>query len=232
MIVVVAGMQRSGSTFSFNVVREILLRRGHVENYASNALPAQVRNVDGFKHAVIKTHEPDDELTEMIVSGKIPCVCTIRKPEDAIASWVRVFGFSIDESIAAYISWLRWHKTVRQHVLNIRYEEVDKFPILSIFKISQYLVGGANIWEIMRIWRYYRKKSVYEKARNIKRTQDGVVDAGFTFYDSETFFHRNHVSSLTTLAGVDEFSQKQISYIRDSLAEFVDRDGSYLGRDL
>jgi hypothetical protein len=231
MIVIVAGMQRSGSTFLFNIVREILLQRGDVENYASNALPAQARNVDCFKNIIIKTHDPDDELTKMILAGELPCVCTFRKPEDAITSWIRVFGFSMDESIEAYRSWLKWHKVVREHVLNIRYEEIDKFPFLSILKISRYLVGKFNFFEAMRIWWFYRKKMVYKKVKKIKRTQDGVVDIGFSFYDSETFFHRNHVSSLTSVAGIDELSPKQISHIRDSLHEFVDKDGNYFVRN-
>lgn len=231
MIVIVAGMQRSGSTFSFNVVKEILLRRGHVETYASNAFPAQERNADCFKNIIIKTHDPDDELTKMILAGKMSCVCTFRKPEDAIASWIGVFGFSIDESVEAYRSWLKWHKVVREHVLNIRYEEIDKFPVLSILKISRYLVGKVDFFEAARIWWFYQKKRVYKKVKKIKRTQDGVIDIGFSFYDSETYFHRNHVSSLTSVAGIVKLSPKQISYIRDSLYEFVDKDGNYFVRN-
>jgi hypothetical protein len=38
MIVLVAGMQRSGSTFSFNVVKEILQKRGDIRLVVSSSV--------------------------------------------------------------------------------------------------------------------------------------------------------------------------------------------------
>jgi hypothetical protein len=69
MIVLVAGMPRSGSTFSFNVVREILQARGSVYYEAAGDLGGTVRRSGGARHVLLKCHEVDDSSRELVKAG-------------------------------------------------------------------------------------------------------------------------------------------------------------------
>ena len=227
MIVVIAGMPRSGSTFSFNVARELLNARGEVATFATNSLLEVISNPRAESHLIIKTHAPDHLTNSLLKKDEFPCICTVRKPEDAIASWMQVFRFSFEESVDTYRHWLAWHSSMSQHMLNLRYEELDKFPLLTIWKISRYLLTYSDFREVSRIWWKYRKRIVYEKTKHLKVDSDGTTNLGFSYYDNLTFFHRRHISSIESLAGTDVLSEDQIRLIRDGLNDYVDKNGNY-----
>ena len=142
MIVAIAGMYRSGSTFSFNIAREILGNTGDVIAVSDNSLPPGFAGNAG--HLVMKTHAPDSQLTALIAGQAISCICTYRKPEDAVASWVRTFGGTPEAGVAIVESWLAWHVQVSDRVLNISYEQIESDPLGVIGRIQRYLTGGED----------------------------------------------------------------------------------------
>jgi len=225
VIVIVAGMQRSGSTFSYNVVRELLEARGGVSTHSSNSINDIIFEQIHVDNSIIKSHSPDALINAILEKKGVPCVCTVRKPEDAIASWMSVFGFSLEDSVATYGQWLSWHKKMHKNMLNISYEDVDKYPWLVVRKISKYLLGTWNPLEVHRIWLNNKKKAVYEKTHNMDLADS--VDLGFSFYDKINFYHRRHVSSLKSKQAFDLLSQDQVEYIRSNLGRYLDREGAY-----
>lgn len=227
MIVIIAGMQRSGSTFSYNVARELLEKRGGVSAFPTNSLEDALSAPVNTMHTIIKTHAPDDLINSLLKKDGLPCLCTVRKPEDAIASWIHVFGFTLQESVATYRHWLIWHQSMSKHMLNLRYEEIDRFPFLAIQKITRYLVRDWGIAENMGIWWRNRKSAVYVKTEQIQKEDEVMVDIGFSYYDSRTFFHRKHVSSLISRPATELLSKDQVCFIRDGLREFLDKNGNY-----
>ena len=92
-------MIRSGSTFSFNIVREILAQAGTVEISFANSIDPSVFCRAENQHFILKTHSPDEDILVRIKNGSMPCVCTIRRPEDSIASFIRTFGFPLELGI-------------------------------------------------------------------------------------------------------------------------------------
>lgn len=227
MIVVVAGMQRSGSTFSYNVARELLDKRGGVSNFASVSLNEALLVSTCTKHTIIKTHSPDELVNSLLRKDGLPCICSIRKPEDAIASWVNVFGFSIEESLVTYKEWLIWHQSMSKHMLNLRYEEIDQFSFLAIRKISRYLLNEWGVIEAGKIWQEYRKSSVDKQTKKLQKNDEDSTDIGFSYYNNSTFFHRNHISSLKSRPAKDSLSMEQVGFIRSELKQFIDNDGNY-----
>lgn len=225
MIVVVAGMQRSGSTFSYNVARELLDTRGGVATFATNSLMEALSASSKKRHVIIKTHSPDDLINNLLKKDGLPCLCTVRKPEDAIASWMHVFGFSLQESVATYRQWLIWHQSMFPHMLNLRYEEIDRFPFLAIRKISRYLVHDCGLDETVRIWWGNRKSTVYTQTKQIQG--EDAVDGGFTHYNKRTFYHRRHISSLISRTAWECLPKEQVQSIRGELREFLDKNGNY-----
>ena len=101
MIVFIAGMPRSGSTFSFNIVRRLLEARGSVYQEPTDDILGALERAGDATHLLLKAHQADDVTLALIKIGAVKAVCTVRKPEDAIASWMTTFGFTLAESLDA-----------------------------------------------------------------------------------------------------------------------------------
>src|SRR5436190_23198311 len=99
MIVFIAGMPRSGSTFTLNVAREILSLSGTTHQEFSHNLPEIIANSEATDHIVWKGHTADHASIRLIELGAAKVICTFRNPEDAIASSMTIFGLTLDDVI-------------------------------------------------------------------------------------------------------------------------------------
>ncbi|MFZ1317752.1 MAG: hypothetical protein WAQ56_00305, partial [Candidatus Nitrotoga sp.] len=70
MIAIIAGMQRSGSTFSFNVVRKLLEARGGVTVFSTDAFDEALDASMDSSNLIIKTHAPD-HLTNLLLKKNV-----------------------------------------------------------------------------------------------------------------------------------------------------------------
>jgi hypothetical protein len=225
MIVLVAGMYRSGSTFAFNVIRETLETHGGVAAYAGDSLrPGMV--APGSTNVILKSHAPDALCTDLVRVGAIRCVCTFRNPMEAIASARLAFGFSLDDSLELMRHWLAWHRSVAPHCLNIDYVDIDRRPLSVILRLQRWLVGATRPLLAWRLRRTYDKRRVKDRYDALPMT-DAVVDGGFTYYDRITFFHRRHVTSIQGIDAATVLSGEELHKIRTALADFLDSDGTY-----
>jgi hypothetical protein len=227
MIIVIAGMQRSGSTFSFNVAREVLEARGSVTVVSTNSLEEAIdagRNTD---HLIIKTHAPDEQINDLIVRKECKCICTYRKPEDAVVSWMNVFSFSLEESVAIITEWLEWHTKMRQHLFNETYENIDNRPLFAVYTIGKELVRDLSFIETCSIWWKYRKQKVKKMTEKFSEADETAKNIGFSYYNTTNFFHRRHISSIKNISADRHLTPEQLRYVRDSLCMFTDINGNY-----
>jgi hypothetical protein len=196
MIVFVCGMPRSGSTFSFNVVRETLELMGKVHQEASPGLASVVRNAEqaGADHVILKAHSADDGLTRAIAEREVLAVCTVRPVEQAAASWIDTFNFDVDQTIEAMRTWLEMYSRIRDYSLVVPYEEIARRPISAVWRITRYIDPTFSPLRAGAIAYRYRRGNVKALANDIRRGDPNVQDIGFSYYDSTTFFHRRHVS--------------------------------------
>lgn len=224
MIVVIAGMYRSGSTFSFNIARELLV--GEVDVVAANSVSDDQLARAHERNLVVKTHSPDATLAAKIAANTALCISTYRKPEDAIASWMDTFGFGFDESIGVIGGWLAWHQRAQLPMLNIAYDTIENRPLRAVLMIQRYLTGHVD--------RPVARDLVlkYGKAR-VKAQYDALADGadsiniGFSHYDPTTFFHRRHVSSVGKREVANTLAPEQVLHIRAELQNYVDANGEY-----
>ncbi|HEX6409545.1 MAG TPA: hypothetical protein VFZ88_03030, partial [Sphingomicrobium sp.] len=107
MIVFIAGMPRSGSTFSFNIARRLLEDRGSVYQEPTGDLLGAFERLGGAAHLLLKGHSADKVTLQLAQLGAMKVVCTVRKPADAIASWMTTFGFTLEQSLGHMEDWLR-----------------------------------------------------------------------------------------------------------------------------
>ena len=223
MIVVAGGMIRSGSTFAFNVAREILLAHGDVEVSSSNSIADAAYARPGDNHFVLKSHAPDESVLKQIRGGALPCVCTIRNPEDAISSWMHTFAFPIESGIESVRTWLAWYVTVRDQVLTVRFDAIEREPMSAIDQIVQYLGLPVNPDFASAFAETYSKAELKKRYDAFDQAK-GAVDLGFSYYDPVTFFHRRHISNEQVGQAGGVLSQDQTDRIRTELRDFLERD--------
>lgn len=215
MIVVIGGMIRSGSTFTFNIVRELLARQGSVEIAAANTIAHSILAQSNEQSFILKTHEPDNNVINLIKNGIVPCICTIRNPEDAVASWMNTFGFSLEHGIISLKTWYSWYSEVVNKVLTINYQIIELQPRIAIKLIIEFLGMESNEELIDMLEKKYNRLSLKEKY-DVLTNNESTVDIGFSYYDMETFFHRRHISLSQT-----KLTPSQIEQIKSELKEYL-----------
>jgi len=192
MLIAICGMQRSGSTFSFNIARELLKVRGGVCCSAIASTAIALENVTS-NNLIIKNHELDGIGNSLLRVGAIKGICTIRDPYEAIESWMEVFGFTLEQSIVDFSAWLRSFQSFQEDVLVLRFDTIQEKPLKAILKIARHLGIYPSPIELYRLWKNYKKDSVGRTSNTMSANKDKTVDIGFSYFDKETFFHRGHV---------------------------------------
>jgi hypothetical protein len=225
MIVFVAGMPRSGSTFSTNVAREILCLRGSVHQEFSSSLAEVIASSGAVDHIVWKGHEADEAGLRLIELGAARVICTFRKPEDAIASSMSMFALSLDDGITVIRRWFEMFARLRRFALLIPYKQIDLYPWLAAWRIARHLDAGLSQWRAFPIAQRYSKRAVKELADRLAPDGPGIIKAGTSHYDKETLIHRRHVSDLRSRSGDELLGAERVAAIREALAPFVTSSG-------
>lgn len=224
MIVVIAGMYRSGSTFSFNIARESVV--GAVDSLAVNSVTeTQFAHSQG-RNILVKAHMPDNALMAMIRDGTAACICTYRQPEAAVASWMDTFGFSFEKSVNTIRDWLSWHSSFNAPVLNIPYEIIEQRPLRAILLIQHYLMGQIDKKKARLLLQKYDKARVKQEYDSLSEGGE-TVNIGFSHYNPQTFFHRRHVSSISAREISNTLDPTQIANVRQQFAQYIDAEGMY-----
>jgi hypothetical protein len=226
MIVFVAGMPRSGSTFTFNIIRGLLERRGRLHQTPVESVLSALEGVGSAEHVIFKGHAADDITLKLVRLGAVKVVCSVRKPEDAIASWMDTFGFSIEESLAAMERWISTYREVKKHALVLQFDTIDKAPFRAAWAVTQHVCPDATLEEAEAVCSSFTKESVLRLSERIANREGAIEDIGFSYYDKSTFFHRRHVTSLEQRRADMRIGADELSVIRDRLSPYCDAEGN------
>jgi hypothetical protein len=224
MIVLLAGMPRSGSTFCFNIVREVLSRRGRIHQEPTSDVVGAVHRSKGADYVLVKTHDLDVASLALVPSMRI--IITIRRVEDAIASWHTTFDTVSEEaSVAIMRAWLRLYCQLRSRAVLVPYWQTDHLPWLAAWRIAHAVCPTVGLAEVVGIARRFRKADVKRKFERLSLGDSNVVDVGFSHFDSITFFHRRHVSAVKSRTAEQAISQERLSRVRAALATDIAATG-------
>ena len=215
MLVLIAGMPRSGSTLSFNVAKEVLKKSGSTEWITSNSTEKSILSCSS-KNLLIKNHNIDNLAASLLKTDAMKVICTIRDPFEAMESWMEVFGFHFDETMEAFKKWAETFQQIKSHALLIEFNDIENNLVLVIEKISAYLGISLSSAEVSELLKKYNKNLIGSFVNNLRSNSSSVIDIGFSYYDEETFFHRNHVRNKNKM----KLSQSQKEHARKLLAEF------------
>jgi len=218
MIAFIAGMQRSGSTFVFNLARELLARSGTVHAEPSMVIRDVLARSAGSDHIVLKAHIPDALLISLVRHGAVKTICTYRSIEDSVASLMDTFGFDLESSIGRVRAWCRMYRDIRGSALNIPYEAVRHRPEWVGNRVGAHLGTGADAGAIVR---KYSRDRVFLASHSMMESDPDVVNMGFTFYHKETYLHRRHVASLRDRVASAELPVADLNRIRTELSDEI-----------
>jgi hypothetical protein len=220
MIAFIASMQRSGSTFVFNIVRELLSGSGKAYAEPSRSIQEVLGRSAGADHVILKSHVPDDLLIGLARHGAIKVFSTYRRVEDAVASLMEVFGFNVENSIARIRAWFKMYRRIRVCSLNIPYEVLRYRPEWIANKIRTHL-GIATAADVAAITRKYSRERVFAACHLMRESDPGVINMGTSLYHRDTFLHRRHVPSLRDRVAKRELPVDHLCRVRSELADEI-----------
>ena len=217
MVLFIGGMPRSGSTFTFAVAREILLMSGSV--YAQTGADYVLANASAgaAQHLILKAHNADDFLIDEIQNGRFRCICSVRSLEDAGASWIETFDFSVEQTIIDMRIWVAMYLKVANSCLTISYDDIENRPQITVAKIAEYLEIPLRRDQAASIASTYSKETVKQRTDALSEDDPMVRNAGFTWFDINTFFHRRHVSGLAHRPASQRISAIDLERLKSAL---------------
>jgi hypothetical protein len=221
MIAFIAGMPRSGSTFAFNVARDVLRARGNLWQVNSPNVLAELARAENADHVLLKDHTMDDSGLCLARCGAMRLICTVRRPEDSVASWMELLGVSEEQSIDVMRRWLSLYRQIKPFALTVNYGLIDEHPFRAAWRISRFLYPSAGVVEILQSAKRHAKAKVKKSTDTLPREGDQIEDLGPTWYDTNTFFHRRHVSSLRSRPAEERMPAEQVARIRAALADDI-----------
>jgi len=166
MIVVVAGMKRSGSTLLMNIIRLILEESYRVYPRESNYQPRNIDDVD-----LVKIHPYRPELAK----AADYIFTSSRNIKEVHSSWERFYGEPLEDPLySKWNMWLRcWDKHADYHAV---YPDIRDHTNHFIGVIARVLNTECNV------------KRVQEDIATLSPPEEG--------FDPKTFLFHNHISNV------------------------------------
>jgi hypothetical protein len=194
-------MVGSGSTFLYNVIREILetdsaLRT--VATYSDEWNPAFA----GAHHLVVKSHWGVRALVPLAARGLLLPILSVRHPGDAVCSDRERFGFAFDFALHRVALSLKFCGLLRRlpDALALRYEDHFTSSPRTAPMIAELLGMRADPAALAEIARKYSAAETRNYAAglatlpNLMTSADNPVDV----WCPKTQIHLNHIGRMTS----------------------------------
>ncbi|HWE06323.1 MAG TPA: hypothetical protein VG274_06415 [Rhizomicrobium sp.] len=237
-----AGAKSSASTWLYNVVEEILRRRGEAEasSYTradesplshahGNVRQFYADSPRGFSRydprvdtLVVQTQQPSDALSALAACPRFQVVMTIREPRDAVASLMKRFGFSfagafraVAEGDARIVGLFR-----RRAPLVLRFEDRFYEREVTLVAIADFLGVDLPAMLVREIFNALTRESVVKKIESMR--QGGVLDdlMNPTRHDPQTRWRLGHVGEIAIGQHAEFLSREQQLVVLTATAEY------------
>lgn len=220
------GLPRSGSTWVYNVARELLAWRypegpiacGFSDDFAglsSKRLPVRC--------LVLKAHNPQGDFRALLSSARVHLIISIRDPRDAVASMMQSFSLPFHEAASAvYMSAKAIANAASYgHHLLLRYE--DGFPddLVTVQRMNAAFGCGADASVVRRIHEALSKARVADKLRELGRQGTFRTAPALSAWDPETHWHPGHLGDGRVGKYPDVLTTAQIRRLEQHFAFFM-----------
>jgi hypothetical protein len=232
-------MIRSGSTWSYNVVK--LLMRDHSESthtcYTDDIASSFMEAGALPEHIIVKCHGPDYFGRFLIKHQMCRTVYTFREPLDGLASAVESFGGAYETHLAVMRSSLELlqYQVEVSGVHAIWYDDILDRSADRVAAIADYLGIACSRHRSDEIATMMDRENVRQvlsqlgKSGDQKKTSAKLFNRSdrVTNWDTGTLFSDHHIRKAPT-APQDLFTPEQIAAAITAFSGFVDTEGRLL----
>lgn len=201
MIILCAGMYRSGSTLQYQITSKLIEKKKlgvRVEWKEINSLISFLGELNDNSFKVVKTHEINDDLISFIKNNldNVKIIYIYRDLRDVFLSHliknnttfeeVYQSGF-IDHCINLYDKWMSL-----SNVYVSKYEDVVNNIKSEVKSISEFLNMNCSDNELIEIANNYSFKK--QKDRITRINKDSIQTYGNLKFDPKNLLHHNHLN--------------------------------------
>lgn len=197
-LIICSGLQRSGSTWLFNAVQDLLALEGPVRSSYRDFIDAGIEaEYAADAHNIIKCHQPDGALRRLITLFDLPVFLTIRDPRDCVASLLSQFHYDFDFALHTIVSSA--HETLALlevcTPLILRYEARGARSLQTLSTIAKCLGVSAGRDRLREIHTRLSTRAVKQFIGNLETS--GVFDhrPPALQVHPATQWHPNHIGS-------------------------------------
>jgi hypothetical protein len=228
MKIICDGMQRSGSTWSFNAVKGLLARcrpgeeiYGGYDEEIANFFASVPHTA---QHVVLKCHLLDPTGKALARSGQAKIIYTWRNLPDAAVSFMTMFGGDFEHVflvLTASLVTYRFHARGK-NALMIGYEELMNQPREAIGRIADHLGLEPSAAMVSTVAEEQSLEEVRKRAERIHAQADEsrLVRHENTVYDAETILHRNHIRDGGSGYGAGRLTEEQLGRLEALRREY------------
>lgn len=224
------GAKSSASTWLYNVVAEVLRRRGaaeaasyvRTESFGSHGgrnvrqfyadSPGAFPPFDAMSDTlVVQTQRPSVSLCELAIRLGLPIVMTVREPRDAIASLIKRFGYSFAAAFKAVVSgnspMVQLHRRAAPCVL--RFEDRFYDRETTIAAVAEFLGIELSAPLLREIFNGLTREAVVMKIEEMRLRGVFGTTARPVVHDPETRWQLGHVGDIAIGQHAELLSQEQ-----------------------
>src|SRR5260221_4286984 len=224
MIVLCTGMIRSGSTWSFNVVKRLLGRisTSVYGEYSDAVGESLLRHGDGYEHRVIKCHAPDLFGRMLIRQRACRTIYTYRDPLESMLSG----GVALEKDFETLADLVKQSLDLFGYELAcggvhfIWYEDLVGRSHARVRSIAEYLDLGLDDAAITEVAEMLTHDNVRKIIKNLGQSAK-QFSSGSAKWDLTTWFNDRHISN-NTARPADVFADRQIAQVGAQLHPYVD----------
>ena len=121
--------------------------------------------------------------------------------------------------------WLRLYCRLKPFSLTVNYRLIDRYPFLAAWRMMRFLFPDVGFREALQSFKRHSKAEVKKQMDLLPREGHNINDLGLTWYDTNTFLHRRHVSALQSRSAEERLSSDQVIRIRMALADDISAAG-------
>ncbi len=234
MIVYCLGMQSSGSTWLYNIARELLLAadKQHVAFRVELYEHLLDDRCFGTHDALLRGHTLESGMLRLLNLTGVKAVLSFREPRDAVASFVQRFGdygaqfLPTCNDIARNLASLLSASQILNHI-SFFYEDRFTEDLDSVRRLADFLGLSVAAVTQAEIFDKYRAGTVKAFIANIdKLSEDRLfIDQARNAMDRETSFHRTHISDMRVGKWRDVLTKDQqeaVSELFDGYAHLLE----------
>jgi hypothetical protein len=220
MIVFVAGMSRSGSMWTYNVVRAIFETKGWsvlprevpIDEYPliKSALASEQKENEVY---CIKTHS--QLKSPMPTKHDVRIINNIRDVRDACLSFMRFMHADFEAGKDAMMRMMKttdyYSHVFGGNMLSVRYEDLTSTPLNVLEKICGFLNIGLTEHEKKEILHKFDKSNIQKKLQELPKVESDERILVDPEYNSKYKFGRNSDGTYKTYEKATGFQSNHIT---------------------